>query len=70
MNSKQRDPKNFTLAEWQQAKRIGRNPREIKRVFQDCWAVSDNQSAFQQALKERGYTLARGDRRASSMSEK
>ncbi|MEN8132289.1 MAG: relaxase/mobilization nuclease domain-containing protein [Pseudomonadota bacterium] len=63
MNSKQRDPKNFTLAQWQQAKRIGRNPREIKRVFQECWAVSDNQSAFQQALKERGYTLARGDRR-------
>ena len=63
MHSGERDPRNFTLAEWQQAKRLGENPKHIKAVFQDCWAVSDTQAAFQQALKERGYTLARGDRR-------
>ena len=63
MASEERDPANFTLAQWQQAKRIGKDPKAIKRIFQDCWAVSDSQSAFEQALKERGYTLARGDRR-------
>ncbi len=63
MNSEARDPKNFTLAEWQQAKRIGKDPREIKTVFEDCWAVSDTQAAFAHALKERGYVLARGDKR-------
>ncbi|MEO1197951.1 MAG: relaxase/mobilization nuclease domain-containing protein [Pseudomonadota bacterium] len=63
MNAKERDPRNFTLAEWQQAKRHGRDPREIKTTFQDCWAVSDTQVAFAHALNERGYILARGDRR-------
>ena len=57
------DQKNFTLAQWQQARRIGKNPKAIKQVFQDCWAVSDSQTAFQAALKDYGYTLARGDRR-------
>ena len=58
-----RDPRNFTLAQWQQAKRIGKNPKQIKAVFQECWSVSDTQSAFAHALKEHGYVLARGDRR-------
>ncbi|MCU7859921.1 MAG: relaxase [Candidatus Thiodiazotropha sp. (ex Lucinoma kastoroae)] len=63
MDSSERDPRNFTLAQWQQAKRIGKDPREIKAVMQDCWAISDTQRAFQQALKERGFILAKGDRR-------
>jgi len=58
-----RDLRNFTLAQWQQAKRIGKDPRQIKAVFQECWSFSDTQSAFTQALKEHGYLLARGDRR-------
>lgn len=57
------DPGNYTLAQWQQAKRTGQNPKAIKQTFRECWAVSDNQSAFARALKERGYVLARGDRR-------
>lgn len=57
------DPRNFTLAQWQQAKRIGKDPRQIKAVFQECWSISDTQGAFTQALKEHGYLLARGDRR-------
>jgi hypothetical protein len=35
----------------------------IKGLFQECWAVSDSRQAFAKALEERGYTLARGDRR-------
>ena len=63
MNSAERDPRNFTLAEWQQTKRNGKDPRAIKTAMQDCWAVSDTQNSFAHALKERGYVLARGDRR-------
>lgn len=58
-----RDPLNFTREEWQQAKRAGVDPREIKTALQKCWATSDNRSSFQSALKERGFWLARGDRR-------
>jgi len=63
IDSKKRDPRNFTLAEWQQAKRMNEDPKTIKSLFQECWAVSDSGKAFTQALKERGFYLARGDRR-------
>ena len=63
MNSKERDPRNFTLAEWQQSKRIGVKAQDIKTMMQDCWAVSDSKAAFSQVLKERGFQLARGDKR-------
>jgi hypothetical protein len=59
-----RDPLSFTRAEWQQAKRIGLDPKEIKAVFRKAWETSDNRAAFEQALAERGFVLARGDRRA------
>lgn len=58
-----RDPLNFTREEWQQAKRSGIDPREIKTVLKQCYETSDNRSSFQSALKERGFWLARGDRR-------
>ena len=57
------DPRNFTLDEWQQAKRQGQDPRAIKTALQDAWSISDNKAALVHALKERGFTLARGDRR-------
>ncbi|MBL27282.1 MAG: relaxase [Rhodospirillaceae bacterium] len=63
MNSEARDPRNFTLAEWQQAKRMGENARDLKAMMQECWAVSDSRAAFEQALNERGILLAKGDRR-------
>ena len=58
-----RDPKNFTLAEWQQAKRIGENPRELKAIFQSCWKQSDNLKSLASSLQEHGLILAQGDRR-------
>ena len=58
-----RDPRNFTLAEWQQAKRAGHDPRVFKQAIQDAWAVSDSKAAFEHALNERGLWLAKGDRR-------
>jgi Relaxase/Mobilisation nuclease domain len=62
-NPKLRDPTSFTLKEWQQAKRVGLDPRELKSAVQDCWKRSDGASAFANALEERGLYLARGDRR-------
>ncbi len=58
-----RNPLAFTHSEWQQAKRIGVDPREVKAVLRECWQGSDNRASFEQALKERGFWLARGDRR-------
>ncbi len=58
----ERDPLNFTLDEWQQAKRTGRSAKEIKGAIQDAWAVSDNKASFVHALEERGFRLARGDK--------
>lgn len=59
----ERDPKNFSLADWQQAKRVGKDPKAIAQALQDAWAISDNHASFARALEERGYTLARGDKR-------
>ncbi len=57
------NPRNYSLAEWQQAKRAKKDPDKLKAMFQDCWAISDSQTSFARALKENGYILARGDRR-------
>jgi hypothetical protein len=58
-----RDPLNFTREQWQQARRAGLDPRELKAVFRKAWEASDNRASFEQALKERGFWLAQGDRR-------
>jgi hypothetical protein len=58
------DPANFTLEQWQMAKRHNQDPREIKRMFRECWSRSDNRPAFISALKDHGFWLARGDRRS------
>lgn len=58
-----KSPLNFSLDEWQQAKRLGRDPREIKDAILDCWNRSDDAKSLSHALDERGYFLAQGDRR-------
>lgn len=64
INSDDRNPLNFTMAQWQQAKRTGKDPRAIKQSMQDAWSISDTRDSFSHALKERGFTtLAKGDRR-------
>ncbi len=59
-----RNPLNFSLKEWQQAKRVQQDPRVIKAMFKDCWQRSDSGEALKKALNEKGYFLAKGDRRA------
>lgn len=57
------DPRTYSLAEWQQSKRAGRDPAKMKEIFQDAWAMSDSTAGFARALKDHGLILARGDRR-------
>lgn len=64
LNYQENNPLNFSLEEWQQAKRAKADPRAIKEMFKECWAVSDSALSFTNALEERGYYLAKGDRRA------
>lgn len=59
----ERDPLNFSLAEWQQAKRQGLDPRWLKQAVQQCWKTSDGKRAFMRSLEERALFLAKGDRR-------
>ena len=58
-----KSPLNFTLAEWQQAKRAGKDAKEIKATIQECWNTSKNAKSFRNQLEERGFYLAQGDRR-------
>lgn len=59
-----KNPLNYTLAEFQQARRIGiDDPREIKQVFASAFQQSDSAKAFKAALEDSGYYLAKGDRR-------
>ena len=59
-----RNPLNFNRHEWQQAKRVKLDPRMIKAAFRDCWQRSNNDETLRRTLEERGYTLARGDRKS------
>ena len=63
ISTKERDPRNFSRSEWEQARNAKQDPKALKAMFQQCWAASDSGKAYAQALAERGYTLAAGDRR-------
>lgn len=59
------NPLNFTLDEWQQALRQGHDPREIKQAMREAWERSDDDKSLKAALEDRGFYLAKGDRRAA-----
>jgi hypothetical protein len=50
-------------AELQQQKRTGITGKQVKDKVTAAFRASDGPEAFRAALQERGYTLARGDRR-------
>jgi hypothetical protein len=58
-----RDPLNYDINTWQQAKRMGEDPRDLKKIIQEAWAVSDDRASFQRALEQHALHLARGDKR-------
>ncbi|MCP1469860.1 hypothetical protein J3E64_001542 [Sphingobium sp. OAS761] len=64
IDKENRDPRQFTMAEWQQARRIGRDSAHLKMLAQEAWAMSDNPASFEKAMESRGLYLARGDRRS------
>ncbi|WP_299867604.1 AAA family ATPase [uncultured Roseobacter sp.] len=63
LDAEKRDPLNYTRQEAGQAKRAKRDPQILKAMFRACWEASDSTAGFEAALKERGFALARGDRR-------
>lgn len=63
LRGKPSNPLNYSLAEWQMAKRRGVCPKAQKADIQEAWAASDTAESFAAALAEHGYRLARGDRR-------
>jgi hypothetical protein len=56
-------PENFSPQIWQQAKRIGEDPRDLKRIIGDAFRDADSAKAFQAQLESHAMFLARGDRR-------
>ena len=64
-NKSKRDPRNFTLEEWQECKRRGMDTKTIKGAIQDAWSISDSPAALSHALEERGFMLAKGDKRSA-----
>ncbi len=55
MNSQDRDFTNFTLQEYQQAKRERRDPKAIKAAFQESWNIADSTKAFRKRGTGRRY---------------
>jgi Relaxase/Mobilisation nuclease domain len=56
--------RDVSLAEKQQQERTGETKAERMAAIGEAWRSSDNGTAFVQALKDRGYHIARGDKRA------
>ncbi|MEO1457301.1 MAG: AAA family ATPase [Pseudomonadota bacterium] len=63
-DARKRDVDSFDRVEAAQAKKVERDPKALKRLFRECWDRSDSTAAFAAALREHGFILARGSRRA------
>jgi len=59
-----RDYSNAGRQETEQARRLGENVHDLREHVRWLWEQSPNGQAFVLALKEEGYELAKGDRRA------
>ena len=57
------DPLNYSLEEYQVAKRAKRDPQEIKALLKECWEQSDSKAGFEAALADTGFCLCRGNQR-------
>jgi hypothetical protein len=64
-NKAERNPYNYTLAEWHQAQRVKEDPQALKALFKDCWEQSKNGEALIETLKAKGYRVAQGDKRGA-----
>ena len=53
MDSKKRDPRNFTLAEWQQAKRMNEDPKTLKRNGVSTWPEATGADLWPSIIAEK-----------------
>ncbi len=58
-----RSPWHLTREEHRQAVRLSQDSQTLKMLFKSAWEQSDSKETFIRALEERGFLLARGDRR-------
>ncbi len=58
-----RSPFHLTMEEHRQAVRLAEDPQAMKTLFKSAWEQSDTLKTFVVALQERGFLLAKGDRR-------
>ncbi len=58
-----RSPWQLTRHEYRQAVRFSQDPQALKALLKSAWEQSDSKETFAHALQERGFLLARGDRR-------
>lgn len=58
-----RSPFHLSMEEHRQAVRLSQDPQAMKALFKGAWEQSDTKETFIRALEERGFLLARGDRR-------
>ncbi len=58
-----RSPFHLTMEEHRQAVRLSQDPQSMKTLFKSAWEQSDTLKTFVAALQERGFLLAKGDRR-------
>lgn len=65
IDKRDRDPRNYDLALYQQAKREGQDAGQLKMMAQEAWAVTKgrDQAALAKEMEKRGLYLAKGDRR-------
>ncbi len=64
VTAEERDLNSFDRVDAAQAKSAARDPKALKAFFRDAWARSDSQAGFAAALREDGFILAQGARRA------
>ncbi len=61
--SQDRSPWHLTREEYRQSVRLAQDAQALKALFKGAWEQSDTKDTFIRALEERGFLLARGDRR-------
>jgi hypothetical protein len=58
-----REALHLSREEHRQAVRLSEDPTALKAMFKETWERSDSKQTFAAALQERGFLLARGDKR-------
>jgi len=63
VDKNRRDPNNYDLNIWQQAKRLKEDPRDLKQIIRTALENSDSRGDLEKKLKDHGLYLAQGDKR-------